>query len=152
VDKGEPANKLDRFKDVLRKNHIIKVFQEHWELGMFVAADLARVNLRAGLSDARPSAGGPTESAVPRETKNMTIAKASTPTNLKQWNQERYSIYNKNKDLFLHYDLEASNVTGQKYDVTIYLIRQSDPKIGRQRDDLQDVERVEFFFGPTLGQ
>jgi hypothetical protein len=148
VDKGEPANQLTRFKDALRKNHIIKVFREDWQLASCVAADLARHTLRAGLSDARSVAK---DSAEPRKTKNMTIPKVRTPTNLEQWNQERYSIYNKNKDLFLHYDLEASNVAGQKYDVTIYLIRQSAPKIGRQRDDLRDVERVEFFFGPHWG-
>jgi hypothetical protein len=142
VDKDEPAKQLTRFKAALRKNHIIKVFSENWQLASFVAADLARHTLRAGLSDARSVAKNSTE---PRKTKNMTIPKVSTPSNFEQWNQERYSIYNKNKDLFLHYDLEASNVPEQKYDVTIYLIRQSD---SGPRDDLRDVERVEFFFGP----
>ena len=152
VDQGEPANQLARFKDLLRKKHIIKVFKEAWELASFVAADLGRLNLRAGLSDARSvSTGGTKDTAVPRKTKNMTIPKVTTPSNLERWNQERYSIYNKNKDLFLHYDLEASNVTRQKYDVTIYLIRQSSPNIGRKRDDLRDVERAEFFFGPHWG-
>jgi hypothetical protein len=124
------------------------VFREDFQLASFVVADLARHTLRAGLSDARSVAK---DSARPRKTKNMTIPKVSTPSNLEQWNQERYSIYNKNKDLFLHFDLEASNVSGQKYDVTIYLIRQSNPDIGRQRDDLRDVERAEFFFGPHWG-
>jgi hypothetical protein len=148
VDQGEPAKQLIRFKNVLRKNHIIKLFKEPWELGMFVAADLARVNLRAGLSDARSVAK---DRAEPRKTKNMTIPKVSTPSDSERWNQERYSIYDKNKDLFLHFDLEASNVSGQKYDVTLYLIRQSHPGIGRERDDLRDVERAEFFFGPHWG-
>jgi hypothetical protein len=152
LDRGEPANQLARFKDLLQKKHIIKVFTEAWELASFVAADLNRSSKRVGLSDARPvSTEGATDSATPRKTKNMTTPKVSTPNNLERWNQERYSIYNKNKDLFLHFDLEASNVSGQKYDVTIYLIRQSSPNIGRQRDDLRDVERAEFFFGPHWG-
>jgi hypothetical protein len=147
IDRGELEERLNRFKALLRKNHVVQVFKEGWQLAAFVAADLGRPSLRAGLSDARPvSTGGTKDSAVPRKTKNMTTPKLSTPNNLERWNQERYLIYNKNKDLFLHYDLEASNVTGQKYDVTIYLIRQSN--IGRKRDDLRDVERVEFFFGP----
>src|SRR5262249_20421730 len=148
VDKGKPAKQLGRFKDALRKNHVIKVFREDWELASCVAADLARHTLRAGLSDARSVAK---DSAKPRKTKNMTIPKVSTPSNLERWNQERYSVYNTNKDLFLHYDLEASNVTGLKYDVTIYLIRQYNPTIRRQRDDLRDVKRAEFFFGPHWG-
>jgi hypothetical protein len=148
TDRGELEERLNRFKALLRKNHVVQGFKESWQLAAFVAADLGRPSLRAGLSDARPVSTGGKDSAVPRKTKNMTTPKVSTPNNLERWNQERCSIYNKNKDLFLHYDLEASNVTGQKYDVTIYLIRQSKRNIGRKRDDLRDVERVEFFFGP----
>jgi Domain of unknown function (DUF4062) len=145
VDQGEPAKELDRFKGLLRKNHIVKEFKEELHLAFLVAADLARTTLRAGLSDARSVAK---DSPEPRKTKNMRKPKVSTPSNPDEWNNDRYSIYNKNKNLFLHYDLEASNVSGQKYDVTIYLIRQSGPEDSCPRDDLRDVERVEFFFGP----
>jgi hypothetical protein len=165
VDQGESAKKLSRFKHLLRDNHIVKKFEEDWQLASFVMADLNRHSLREGLSDARTESikikidgvsgkaftGKTKDSFVPRKTKNMTTPEVRRPSNPDEWNNDRYSIYNKNKDLFLHYDLEASNVTGQKYDVTIYLIRQSAPKVGRQRDDLRDVERVEFFFGPHWG-
>jgi hypothetical protein len=93
VDQGEPANQLARFKDLLRKNHIVKVFKEDWQLASCVAADLARHSLRVGLSDARPvSTGGAEDSAMPRAAKNMTIPKVSTPSNPNEWNNERYSI------------------------------------------------------------
>jgi hypothetical protein len=150
VDQGEPAKQLGRFKDLLRKKHVVKVFKEDLQLAVFVTADLARLSLRAGLSDARSvSTSGAKDSAMPRATKNMTIPQVSKPSNSDEWNKERYAIYNKNKDLFLHYDLEASNASRQKYDVTIYLVRKSRP--GSRRDDLQHVERVEFFFGPYWG-
>jgi Domain of unknown function (DUF4062) len=149
TDEGELEEQLNRFKDLLRKNHIVKEFKNEFQLGYFVANDLLRQFNREGLSDARPllTAGA---SAVPLRTKTMKMPTVSSPGNLEEWNNERYSIYNKTKDLFLHYDVEASNVSGQKFDIAIYLIRQSKPD-GSGRDDLHDVERVEFFFGPHWG-
>jgi Domain of unknown function (DUF4062) len=153
VDKGENAVRLARFKELLRKNHIVKAFKEEFELAAFVAADLRRHTLRTGLSDARLVSTTPAtparDSALPGRTKNMRMPEVSSPSNSEAWNKERYSIYDKNKNLFLHYDLEASNVSGQKFDVTIYLVRKSNSNIGLRRDDLHDVERAEFFFGPS---
>jgi hypothetical protein len=160
VDKGKTAERLATFKSNLRKNHIVKTFKEPFELAASVAADLARQNLRNGLVDARvPSP--PIESAADTTLKKDSSKSAErrqppnagdwNDINADEWNDKRYSVYNASRDVFIHYDVETSSDIFQRFDITMRLVRKANREAGRARDDLSDVQRAEFFFGPWFG-
>jgi hypothetical protein len=159
VDKGKDAERLAAFKSHLRTNHIVKTFKEPFELAASVAADLARQNLRNGLVDARvPSSAvsfaadttaknDVSKSVQRRAPKNMD----GNDINTDEWNNKRYAVYNLSRDVFIHYDVETSSDIFQRFDITIRLVRKASREVSRARDDLSDVQRAEFFFGPWFG-
>jgi hypothetical protein len=149
VDTGKAAERLATFKSNLRKNHIVKTFKEPFELAASVAADLARQNLRNGLVDARtatPSVAPSVNASINKDGLRPAIKRM--PDNADEWNDKRYRVYNASRGVFIHYDVETSSVPGQRFDITMRLVRKADREVGRGRDDLNDVQRAEFFFGP----
>ena len=71
-------------------------------------------------------------------------ASAAMDTITQDWDQERITIYEKHRGLFLTHVIAQSIRPKQKYDIYIYLIK-------HKTTDLSDVEFAEFFFGHMWG-
>jgi hypothetical protein len=88
---------------------------------------------------------GPIELAALREMEYVppreSEADESQP---KDWVTERTAIYKNNSGLFLTHILEPSSREGQRYDISIYLIR-------HRTTDMSDIAFAEFFFGHMWG-
>ncbi len=73
--------------------------------------------------------------------KNASINKDSIT---QDWDQERNSIYEKNRGLFLAHVITPARDPKQKYDIYIYIIK-------HKTTDLSSIEYAEFFFGHMWG-
>lgn len=62
------------------------------------------------------------------------------------WTTEREKKYSSTHRLFLVHVYEPSASAGQKYDITIFLLRSRSPV--NQRDGFSEVEKLELYFGP----
>lgn len=60
---------------------------------------------------------------------------------IRELNDERKTVYNDNRNLFLTHVIRPTTEQGQKYEVFIYLIR-------HHGQNFEDVESAEFFLGP----
>jgi hypothetical protein len=130
IDNGEVGEKLRRFKERVRAELITKSFGNKDQLATYVAADLGRHIARAQLlevSSAQPQS---------ENTKGRI-----TPKTTEEWNEYRYGIYQKNRDLFFVHILAPSRKARQKFDIFVFLKR-------HRGADLSDVKYAEFFFGP----
>ena len=57
-----------------------------------------------------------------------------------EWNAYRDDIYKENRGVFLAHIIKPSSMSGQKFDIAIYLIK-------HRSNDLSDIDKAEFFFG-----
>jgi hypothetical protein len=62
------------------------------------------------------------------------------------WTREREEEYSRTHRLFLVHVYEPSTSPGQKYDITIFLLRSVSPL--NQREGFSEVEKLELYFGP----
>ena len=60
------------------------------------------------------------------------------------WDQERTSLYQENKGIFLTHIITPSKDPDQKYDIYIYLIR-------HKTTNFADIDKADFFFGHMWG-
>ncbi|MGD0567529.1 MAG: pYEATS domain-containing protein [Candidatus Sulfotelmatobacter sp.] len=67
------------------------------------------------------------------------------------WILSRGQEYIKNHDLFLVHVCKPSAITGQTYDVRIFLIRHRKGPLPNQKEGFEDIAKAEFFFGDSWG-
>lgn len=82
----------------------------------------------------------------PRQEGDKTVI-ASKP----DWTTEREAEYRRTRRLELVHTYKPSIYSGQKYDISIYLVRDDSAGGKSQTTNFTEVEQAEFFFGETWG-
>ena len=91
--------------------------------------------------------GHPISPEADRFTEKERSAELTAPAS---WTAARTSEYDRTDRLFLVHVYEPSTRPGQKYDITIFLIRHIPGRDkSNQRDGFSDVEKLELYFGPS---
>ena len=67
------------------------------------------------------------------------------------WTDERDKEYQRTSNLFLVHVCKPSTRAGQRYDVTIFLMRHITGREPNQTEGFEDVEKAEFYFGESWG-
>jgi len=70
---------------------------------------------------------------------------------LKFWTSQRSGEYDRTNNLSLVHAYVPSKLKGQRYDITIFLMRHIPGHGGNEISGLDDIEKAEFFFGPSWG-
>jgi hypothetical protein len=91
-----------------------------------------------------PDIGAPREGVMPDLPAANIADQASTAPLISAFNTEIQST----RQLYLAYVYQISKIPGQKYDVTVFLMRHVAGHDLNQRK-FRDVERAEFYFGPS---
>jgi hypothetical protein len=81
---------------------------------------------------------------------NQVGRKAATSINA-DWTSAREEEYERTRRLTLVHIYKPSERRGQKYDISIYLMRHMSGRPGNQTTGFTEVEKAEFFFGPSWG-
>jgi hypothetical protein len=91
--------------------------------------------------------GHPISPEADRFNEKERSAELTTPAS---WTAARTSEYDRTNRLFLVHVYEPSTRPGQKYDITIFLIRHIPGREkSNQRDGFSEVEKLELYFGPS---
>ncbi len=135
IDSGTKKKKLDTFKSALLKRHICQDFASQDQLATKVVADIGRHIAMQKVPMVNPA-----------PVNDIGIDSQYNPADetSDEWNNRRDSIKIENRNIFLTHIIRPSTKPNQKFDVTIYLIRQ-------KSDDFADVELAEFFLGRYWG-
>ena len=133
IDAGEKAQKLRSFKDSLMKQHICQTFSGQDQLATKVVADIGR---HIAMREAQIVGPGLPVNDIGIESLRGPVVE--TPN---EWNERRNKVYADHRNLFLTHVIRPSSKPGQRFDVSIYLIR-------HKSDDLSDIRVAEFFLGP----
>jgi len=136
IDTGEKAELLDKFKSRVMKEIICDTFTNEDNLATKVVASIGRY-----LSATKAPL---VNSGFQYE--NVVLESAYHPAEeiSNDWTELRSKIKKDNKNVFLTHLIRPSSNPNQKFDVSIYLLRQGS-------DDFSDVEKAEFFFGKYWG-
>ncbi|MGE0814127.1 MAG: DUF4062 domain-containing protein [Vicinamibacterales bacterium] len=133
IDRGEAAERLLAFKQVLLKRHMCQTFGTEDQLATKVVADLGR-----HMALHRAQRVGP---GLAVQDIGVDSLRGDAPETPDEWNARRNGTYHSHRDIFLTHVIQPSQKPGQQFDVFIYLIR-------HKSTDLSDVRVAEFFLGP----
>jgi hypothetical protein len=86
---------------------------------------------------------------TPPESSGNSLSEKEPPPPLSgtPWTLERDNEYRRTERLFLVHAYEPSATPGQKYDITVFLVRNTG--LPNQRDGFSEVKTLELYFGPT---
>ncbi len=67
------------------------------------------------------------------------------------WKDQRIAEYQRTGGLFLVHVCEPSSIPGQKYDITIFLMRHLKAPKPNQKEGFSEIEKLELYFGDSWG-
>jgi hypothetical protein len=140
IDSGEKCEKLKAFKELLNKRHICQPFENPDQLATRVVADLGRNIAMKAVTRVGPD--------IPVLNIGQDSLRRSAPETPGEWNNRRKELYRNHRDIFLAHVISPTSKTGQKFDVSIYLVRHDSKTFPL---DFSDVSLAEFFLGPFWG-
>jgi hypothetical protein len=138
IDKGDAENKLRLLKDRVKIDRWCGSFSNKDQLAGKVAADLGKHFLKSSLKHIEQAATLGRESLNPSEIKTR-----------KEWSDFRNEVYEKCRYTFLAHTIKRSKMEGQKFDISIYLLRHKLHDLDYYI--LDDVDQTEFFLGSSWG-
>ena len=124
------------FKSALLKRHICQPFTGKDNLAANVVAAIGRHITIQNVPKVNPG--------IPVKDIGMESSYSPEEEISDFWNNQRNSVKNDSRDIFLTHIIQPSSKPKQLFDVSIYLIRHNS-------DDFSDVEKVEFFLGRYWG-
>jgi hypothetical protein len=135
-DTGKKSDLLGKFKSRVMKEIICDTFTNEDNLATKVVASIGRY-----LSATKAPV---VNAGVPVNDIGFDSAYNPAAEIPNDWTKLRGKIKDENRNIFLTHLIRPSSKPNQKFDVSIYLLRQGS-------DDFSDVEKAEFFFGKYWG-